>query len=84
MILPGTIPNILGVSLSGTNLVLNASNGFSGGAYDVLMSTNLGQSLSQWIAVATNILGGSPNFTLTATNAVNLNASQQFYILQLQ
>jgi hypothetical protein len=77
-------PVIVSVSLSGTNLVLNATNGQSGGTYFVLMSTNLSLPLSQWTPVATNVLSVSGNFTITANNTVNRNVPQRFYILEEQ
>jgi len=78
------VPGIASFSLSGTNLVINGSNGFSGTVYYVLMSTNVSLPLNQWTPVATNVLNASGNFTITATNAVNLNVPQCFYILQMQ
>jgi uncharacterized repeat protein (TIGR03803 family) len=75
---------IAGISLSGTNLVLTGANGLSGRSYLVLMGTNLTEPLNQWVPVATNALGASGNFSITATNAVNPNAPQRFYLLQLQ
>jgi uncharacterized repeat protein (TIGR03803 family) len=81
-----TVPvlDITSFTLVGTNLVLNADNGVVGGTYTVLMSTNLGLPLSQWTPVATSVLAGSGNFTITATNAVSPGAPQQFYVLQAQ
>jgi len=38
---------------------------------------------SQWMPVATNVLNMNGNFTLTATNAVEPNALQRFYRLEL-
>jgi subtilase family serine protease len=81
---PATLPGIAGISLSGTNLVINGCNGFSGTTYYVLMSTNVALPLNQWTPVATNVLNTSGNFSITATNAVNLNVPQCFYILQMQ
>ena len=77
-------PGIAGITLSGTNLVLNATAGLSGRTYFVFMGTNLAEPLSEWALVATNVPGADGNFSLTATNAVNPNAPQRFYILQLQ
>ena len=77
-------PGITGISLSGTNLVINGSNGLSGRTYYVLMTTNLTLSLSQWTPVATNVLNASGNFTITATNAVDSKAPHRFYILKMQ
>jgi hypothetical protein len=75
---------IIGVSLSGTNLVLNGSNGLSGRTYQVLASTNVALPVSQWLPVATNVLNTSGNFTITATNVVNPSFPQRFYMLRLQ
>jgi hypothetical protein len=77
-------PVIASFSLSGTNLVVNGNYGLSGRTYSVLMSTNLTLPLNQWTPVATNVPGGNGNFTITATNAVDPNAPQCFYILQMQ
>jgi len=77
-------PSIAGLNLAGTNLVVNGNNGLSGRTYFVLMSPNLALPLSQWTPVATNTLNAEGNFTITATNAVNPNAPQRFYILKVQ
>lgn len=77
-------PGLTGIHLSGTNVVLNATNGFIGGTYYVLTSTNLALPLSQWLPVFTNVLGASGNFNLTPTNALNSRPPRQFYILQVQ
>ena len=79
-----TFPNLNGVSLSGTNLLLNVINGPSGATYYVLMSTNVAQPLNQWTPVATNTVGACGNFTVTITNAVDPDAPQRFYILKSQ
>jgi hypothetical protein len=78
------VASILGISLSGTNLVINGSNGLAGETYHVLATTNVSLPFNQWTPVATNVLNATGNFTFTATNAVNPNSQQQFYILQLQ
>jgi uncharacterized repeat protein (TIGR03803 family) len=75
---------ILGVTLSGTNLVINGANGQSGETNVTLMTSDLLQPLSQWKPVATNILNVTGDFTFTATNAVDPKAPRRFYILQLQ
>ena len=75
-------PDIIGTSLSGTNLVLNVTDGHAGATYYVLSSTNVVLPLSQWTLVATNILATSGNFTITVTNTVTLGIRQRFYILQ--
>ena len=75
---------ITGISLSDTNLVLNGSNGISGLTYYVLTTTNLALPLSQWTPLATNLWSNNGNFNFTLNNAVNPNAPQQFYILEVQ
>jgi hypothetical protein len=81
---PAAPPSIAGISLSGTNLTINGRNGISGTTCYLLMSTNVTLPLDQWSPVATNVLNASGSFTITATNAVNLNVPQCFYILQMQ
>ncbi len=77
-------PRILSIALSGTNLVLNGTNGVATGVYHVLASTNLAMPLSNWSSVATNSLTANGSFTITATNAVKRNSTSQYYVLQLQ
>ena len=78
------MPGIVGISLSGTNLVFSGNNGLSGRTYYVLMSTSLALPRNQWVPVATNQLSGSGSFTLTTTNAVSPAAPQRFYMFQVQ
>jgi hypothetical protein len=42
---------------------------------------NLALPKTNWISVATNIAGGSGNFSLTATNVVSPALPQKFFIL---
>jgi len=75
-------PGISGFSVSGTNLVLDATNGVSGLTYYVLTSTNVSQPLNEWQPVTTNILSTSGDFTITITNTFTPAIPQQFYILK--
>ena len=75
-------PAITSINLSGTNLVFHGTNGVAGAAIYVLTSTNVAQPINQWIPVATNVLGASGNFSITATDVVNPIAPQQFYMLR--
>ena len=77
-------PGLAGFSHSGANLTFNGSNGFSGGTYNVLMTTNVALPLGQWTPVTTNVLGAAGNFTITLTNAVNQTNRARFYIFRLQ
>jgi PKD repeat protein len=74
---------VSGISLSGTNLVINGINGVSGLTYYVLTSTNLALPLSQWTPVATNVWSANGSFNLTVTNTVNPGVPQQFYIFEV-
>ncbi|SRR6266446_3886385 len=74
--------DITSLALRETNLVINAANGVAGGTYEVLMSTDVRLPLNQWTPVATNVLTGSGDFTITATNAVSPGAPQRFFVLQ--
>jgi hypothetical protein len=82
-------PGITGMNLAGINpttqqITINATNGFVGGSYFLLTSTNIAKPLNQWLPVLTNVLGASGNFIVTATNAAFYNTPQQFYILGVQ
>lgn len=77
-------PTITNLNLAGPNAVLNGINGLDGHAYTVFTSTNITLPLAQWNPVSTNSLAGGGAFAITATNAVDSTAAQQFYILQAQ
>ena len=77
-------PGIAGISLVGANLIIDATNGVAGETCYVLASEDPTAPFGNWVPVATNILTATDNFTITATNAVNPAALQQFYILKVQ
>lgn len=77
-------PGLTQIQLSGTNVVLNATNGFVGGTYYVLTTTNVSTPLSGWLPVYTNVLGASGNFSLTVSNGFAPQLPWQFYILRVQ
>jgi hypothetical protein len=77
-------PWLAGIQRSGTNVVLNATNGFAGGTYYVLTTTNLNAPLNQWLPVYTNVLGASGSFTLTVSNALASQLPWQFYVLRVE
>jgi hypothetical protein len=83
-LLPVPHPVITGTVGSGTQLVLNGTNGLAGGTYFVLAQTNIATPLNQWNRIATNYFTNSGNFTLTVTNAINAAQPKRFFALQLQ
>ena len=86
LIVPGVppAPDITSTSIAGSNLNLHGTNGVTGEILYTLMSTDLSQPLGQWTPVATNVLSTTGNFSITATNAVDPNAAQRFYVLLAQ
>lgn len=77
-------PDIKNFSLDRTNIIINAIKGLAGHSYTVLTSTNTTLPISYWIPVTTNRLSSGGDFSIIATNAVNREAFQQFYILETQ
>jgi hypothetical protein len=77
---PPPQPVITLISLSGTSLVIRGTNGSASATYYVLNSTNVTLPLSQWTPILTNTFHGEGNFN--ATNTVDPNAPQNFYILK--
>lgn len=77
-----TGPRIVNSSVSGTNLVINGTDGLVGWTYHVLMSTDATQALSEWTPIATNLLSATGPFTMIATNAVSAAAPKRFFALR--
>ncbi len=75
-------PTITTVSLSGTNLVLAGTNGYSGGGYYVLTSTNVTNHLNTWTRLLTNSFDTNGNFSVTNSSSTTNTAG--FYVIQLQ
>jgi fibronectin-binding autotransporter adhesin len=81
---PGTFTNQTGItsfSLNGADVVITGTNGQAGDAYYLLESTNVALPLSQWVPVATNVLGASGNYIFNGTNVATPGGQYQFYIL---
>lgn len=68
-------PKITSIRLSGANLILNGTSGISNFKYVTQMSTNL----IQWVPIGTNVLRANGDFTIIATNAINLQLLHQYY-----
>jgi hypothetical protein len=77
------LPPVIGTAgAAGKNLNLAGSGGIAFWTYYVLATTNL--LAGPWTPVATNQFDAGGHFTLTLTNAINLNSPQTCYRLQLQ
>jgi len=74
-------PFITSISISGTNLTINGSNGVAG-TYTVLTSTNPALPLWSWTPAGTFILSASGSFSQTVNGAVTATNMDQFYVLQ--
>ncbi|HXB59359.1 MAG TPA: choice-of-anchor Q domain-containing protein [Candidatus Acidoferrales bacterium] len=77
------LPTLTDISLSGNNLTLSGTNGFSGVTYTLLTSTNLALPLSQWTSLVTNTCNANGAFSLTLTNVLNPPVPGQFYLLRV-
>lgn len=82
---PPSIPEIIGFSLSGTNLAISGTNGTIGGSYGILASTNLALPLAQWTPILSNaVFDGSGNFNTNfpLNSTLDSNAPRQYFIIQ--
>jgi hypothetical protein len=75
-------PRITQISLSGTTLSISATNGFIGGTWMLLQSTNVALALSQWQTNLTGNFDGSGNLSTNISNTAT--NGQGFYILKVQ
>ncbi|HEY4415390.1 MAG TPA: hypothetical protein VGO57_06830 [Verrucomicrobiae bacterium] len=77
-------PTVTGIQITGTNVQLNATNGYVGGTYYILTNTNLGAPLNQWLPILTNVLSSSGSFSVIATNSVDHSIPGRFFVLQVE
>jgi len=75
-------PVINKVSYSGTGLIMSGTNGYTGGGYYVLATTNLLLPLTSWTPVLTNTFATGGTFSIT--NPVVAGTPAKFYTLKLQ
>jgi len=75
------IPRITEALQEGAAIILRGTNGTPHGTYQLLVSDNLVQPLTDWSAIATNTFAADGTFAVT--NPINPNALQQFYALKL-
>ena len=76
------IPQIASLSLSGTSLAIQGTNGAPYGTYNVLSSTNLTLSFDQWTVLSTGTFDPAGRFSVT--NSIDPNVTPQFFQIQEQ
>jgi autotransporter-associated beta strand protein len=81
IVAPTAPPKFGGLTANGANLIFSGGNGVPLGSYVLLTSTNLSLPLANWTGVLTNQFDANGNFNIT--NALDANAPQNFYLLQL-
>jgi rhamnogalacturonan endolyase len=74
-------PQINQVYVGHGNLVFSGTGGTASQRYYLMTSTNLALPRAQWTPIATNYFDAAGDFAIT--NAINPNAAQSFYLLQL-
>ena len=80
--LAGSVPLAFSkITLAGSSVVARGLGGTTGKGYVVLTSSNLALPLSQWPVTGSNVFDDSGNFAFT--NSANLNASQEYFRLQV-
>ena len=79
---PLPTPVMNGYTLSGTNLVISGTNGYTGGGYYVVATTNLLLPLSSWKPVSTNQFDSGGVFSIT--NPIVPGTPARFYALKLE
>jgi hypothetical protein len=73
-------PDITGISLSGSDLIISGTNGTAGRQFALLTSTNISLPFGEWTPIMTNSFSGT---TFSISNAVPSGAPEHFYILEL-
>lgn len=76
------VPKILRVFAKSGNFIMSGTNNSgSGGTYQILASTNLLLSLTNWTVLTTNSFNSMGNFSFT--NAISSTNAGMFYILRV-
>ena len=77
---PAVAPKIKSVTLSGTNIVISATNNAGpGGTYHLLGTNNIAAPLNTWPVISTGSFGTDGNVSLTNP----ATGSREFYIMQV-
>lgn len=70
------------ITISGNNIVLNATGGTAGAQVTILTSTDLTLPLSEWTTLTIGNFDNNGNFTYIVTGALTSGQPQQFYLLE--
>jgi hypothetical protein len=81
LLLASINPQLTGVNLVGTNLVLSGAGGSAGSNYVVLASTNLTLPLANWTMLTTNAFDVNGLFNFT--NPVNSGKPKEFFTFKV-
>jgi fibronectin type 3 domain-containing protein len=74
-------PGIGNITISGSTLIINGTNGTAAASFYVLWSTNVALPLSDWTILCTNQFGPGGGFGIT--NAFNPSLQQSFYRIEV-
>jgi hypothetical protein len=74
-------PHFTSVSVSGTTLTIQGTNGADSGPYVLLGTTNLTLPISQWTPLLTNSFAPNGSFNLS-TNIINPSVPHQFFLIE--
>jgi len=80
--IPLIAPVITNFSFAGGNVLLNCANGLAGRTYYLLTSTDL--AAADWSVIATNVLQANGTFSIGASNTVNFDELQRYFMLEAQ
>lgn len=73
-------PHITSISLSGTSLIINGTNGLAGESYNVLTSTNVALPLAGWTVLPAGTFNAA---SFSVTNPVTSSSPQSYYMLRV-
>jgi hypothetical protein len=81
LVTPVVQPRFISIHRSNDNVMLSGSGGLPFANYHLLSATNVAVPVGNWTRLTTNQFDVSGNFSLT--NAINANAAQTFYRLEI-
>ena len=70
----------MGITMNGTTLSMQATNGQPNAPFEVLQTTDLRQPMAQWIPIMTNSFDANGSFRWS-TNVVSMSNGQMFYTI---